>query len=452
MTDCNICCEKYTKNREKIECTYCSFIACSTCCETYLLSENIPHCMNRECKKEWTRNFMNTNFTKKFMTKTFKYHQEKVFLDRERSLLPATQEVVERIIRNEKVSLEVQKINEQIDILKKKKQEILDLHLLNEEINNLSDKKERKQFIRKCGSENCRGFLSTQWKCGICDKFTCNKCHVYKEKEEDHVCKTEDVETAKLMNADCKPCPKCATMIFKIDGCDQMWCTQCHTAFSWKTSAIETVIHNPHYYEYLRKTRGSVPRNPADNRQCEQALTSRTIGMESIFNPRKNPELTSLHRSASVIVGTTLHIIYVEIPYFHVNNVINNEPLRVSYLRNTITEEEFGIKLQRQHKSYHKKREIHGILTMYTQTVTDILFRFMDFHRTNIKSSTEIVLIRGLTAILNEVTSLIEYVNNCLNDISINYQCVTYKITIPPNNSMEFHTVLQSINKKGSGK
>ena len=32
-----------------------------------------------------------------------------------------------------------------------------------------------------------------------------------------------------------------------------MWCTQCHTAFSWKSGQIQTRVHNPHYYEWLRE-------------------------------------------------------------------------------------------------------------------------------------------------------------------------------------------------------
>jgi hypothetical protein len=165
---------------------------------------------------------------------------------------------------------------------------------------------ERAHFVRKCPMEDCRGFLSSAWKCGLCQTHVCSKCHepklegegtvedvqedtkevtegIKQENTEDtkqeeeetagirprgHVCDPNNVETANLLKKDSKPCPKCACIIFKISGCDQMFCTQCHTAFSWKTGAIETkVIHNPHYYQYLRdqSANGEIPRNPLDN-------------------------------------------------------------------------------------------------------------------------------------------------------------------------------------------
>ena len=99
----------------------------------------------------------------------------------------------------------------------------------------------RRQFIMACPMENCRGFLSSGWKCGVCDARICKDCHERKEDADDtnpdamkvdHVCDENIKASVALMKHDSRPCPSCASMIFKIHGCDQMWCTQCATAFS----------------------------------------------------------------------------------------------------------------------------------------------------------------------------------------------------------------------------
>lgn len=81
--------------------------------------------------------------------------------------------------------------------------------------------REKRTFVRPCPANDCRGFLSTAWKCGICENFTCPHCHEVKGKSRDapHVCLQENVETAKLLAKDTKPCPNCGTRIFKISGC-----------------------------------------------------------------------------------------------------------------------------------------------------------------------------------------------------------------------------------------
>ena len=122
---------------------------------------------------------------------------------------------------------------------------------------------ERTKFIKACPSPECRGFLSSQWKCGICQNFTCPDCHEIKGPERDcgHVCDENAKATATLLANDTKSCPNCGTGIYKIEGCDQMWCTECHTAFSWRTGRIENNIHNPHYYEWMRRNGGEMPLN-----------------------------------------------------------------------------------------------------------------------------------------------------------------------------------------------
>jgi hypothetical protein len=192
--------------------------------------------MDNSCKKEWTRKFMVESFPKNFINKEWKNMKMEKEVENEKSLLPATQLLFQNSKKTSKNSKEV-------------------------------------IFHRKCSVENCRGFLSSNWKCGLCSAYTCKHCHL--EKKEGHRCDKDLVATISFLQDDTKPCPKCTTAIHKIDGCDQMWCTVCHTAFSWRRGTIETRIHNPHYYEWLRRD-GELQRNDGDY-ECGRNIDNRNL-------------------------------------------------------------------------------------------------------------------------------------------------------------------------------
>jgi len=86
---------------------------------------------------------------------------------------------------------------------------------------NKEEKEEKRKFIRRCTINNCQGFLSTAWKCGICEFYSCSKCFKPKTKKQDdpHECLKDDLETAELIKKDCKPCPNCGEFIMKTSGC-----------------------------------------------------------------------------------------------------------------------------------------------------------------------------------------------------------------------------------------
>lgn len=215
---CNICCDDYNKStRSKISCAYCDFEVCRTCCETYILSENIPKCMKLECGKEWSRKFLRENFTNVFLTSKYKEHLEDILFDQEKALLPATQPLVEEKIRKNNVQKQIKEVDNLIRELFNRKRE-LEYSLLHSSENIESD---RAKFTRQCPANGCRGFLSTQWKCGICEQWSCPDCHELKGPNRDceHKCDPNNIETAKLLEKDSKPCPKCQSLIFKISGC-----------------------------------------------------------------------------------------------------------------------------------------------------------------------------------------------------------------------------------------
>ena len=174
--------------------------------------------MNPECSKPWTRKQIRDAFTLVFINGTLREHKERVLFDKERALLPATQSIVEGKIEAKKIQKEIHAVYEQMAGLRR---QVEQLELARRQAETHRPRAEARAFVRACPAEECRGFLSTQWKCGVCEKWTCPECHIVKgyTRDAEHTCNEDDVATARLLAADTKPCPKCATGIFKIDGC-----------------------------------------------------------------------------------------------------------------------------------------------------------------------------------------------------------------------------------------
>jgi hypothetical protein len=260
------------------------------------------------------------------------------------------------------------------------------------------------------------------------------------DRDCEHTCNPELVETAKLLAKDTKSCPKCQAKIFKIDGCDQMWCTQCHTAFSWKTGAIQTSIHNPHYYEWQRKN-GGAPRVAGDV-ECGQELNHTTFdhfrnailrGKHKRFLNYCNPnsidgyDWTARQHSLKVnanglsdIIRRTIHNERIELPQFRTDYLEKNQELRVQYLCNEIDEDTFKILVQRNDKKHRKNNEICQVIQVSVTAVTDIVFRIID----NLKNS--VCGEDKFDELMSEFNGVREYCNEIFKDISFAYGCVQY--------------------------
>ena len=428
MNQCVICVEKInlTKN-SPIKCEYCDFIACRKCCMTFILNEIEPKCMNTmTCNRIWTRQFIVKTFSNVFINKQLKKHREQIIFDRERSLLPSTQPIVERQIKIEQFDNDMQKKMIEINKLKK---DIFEKQ--REKIKYLDENsiriKQRATFIRPCSVSNCRGFLSSQWKCGLCEKWTCSHCLITKETgyEDEHVCDDDNVASATLILKETKSCPTCGIGIYKIEGCCQMFCTQCNTAFDWTTGRIFTNnIHNPHYFEWIRRTGGN--ENTIENQQnnCNHPIFNQNIYIV-IRNKIKERNCligseidVDLQQKIHNIIRRMIHLNQVEIPHcneFILNPNDYNTDLRIRYLRNIIDEEEFKKLLQRKDKKRQKYQEILNILQMIYNASVDIIMRIArDLSNKTWKMD--------VFDPLNEIDELIQYANECFHDISNTYQ------------------------------
>lgn len=416
---CAICDETINiSTRKVVSCTYCSFEACRTCCETYVLNESTPKCMNTSCGREWPRQFMREQFTNIFMTGKLKNHRENTLFEQEKALLPSTQPIVENMIKREHNNKIISDIQQKINVLVNQRRTI---ETENYNLGRNPRSTERSEFVRACPDEHCRGYLSTQWKCGICEQWVCPDCHEIKGfvRDVQHTCNPDNLATARLLANDTKQCPKCHTGIFKIDGCDQMWCTQCHTAFNWRTGRIQENVHNPHYFEWLRRNGNQIPRDQEDVPCGHNQLTH--VAYREIANL-----LRSKHASHELsiptallmehVVRNTIHLRYTVMDQRNQENeyTTKNQDLRVQYLRKLIEEADFKIKLQQNEKKYQKKREINNVYDILVNAITDITLRFQQHLKTAHAGNCNM-------DILDEINPIVQYSNECFQDIGKTY-------------------------------
>ena len=444
MTEsCNICCEKYNQSvRKQVKCSFgdCEFSACKTCIRTYLLNTTAdPHCM--KCKKGWEEKFIVANLNRTFCNKEYKSHRKTLLIDREISRLPETIHLAERQkrvdIEEEKAKTlnhEIQDLTKALNGLKVKRSMMVNniYHIRHgTDENNLTPG--RHKFIMACPNTDCRGYLSTQYKCELCNLFTCPQCLelIGYTKTDPHECDPNSVASAEMIKKDTKPCPSCGVRIFKISGCNQMWCTECKVAFDYNTGKIDTgTVHNPHYYAHMaQQNNGVAPRNPQDV-VCGGLIELRRLHNQ-IFNKIKqgivdNDKYIVLTSYMNGIHRAISHITYLDLPRIRVavRDLTDTEGLRVQYILGKIDKKEMGMKIYS--KDIKRKKEIE-LLHLYELLSVVGIENFNTIYQSarnlpNLISVADgIVFIEEVNSKITILDNLREYCNNEFAKISVTY-------------------------------
>ncbi len=455
MPDCSICCESFTRTRKAVACPYCATEFCRECLHTSLLNMGEPACFVPTCKTPWNDEFLTTACHKAWLRKEYKQHRENLLLDLERARLPEAQEDA---IRYQEALQAVNEANRKIkdierrnanlpeyqvyvalkarnapltevwraeDAYKKARAEIIsemdaiwspeyrtnkfivsrtgklyvpdaDAGGAGAESKPAEKPREGYVFMMRCPADACEGFVGKSWSCGLCKMKVCKECR--EPSGAGHACDEAKVLNVKALVQEAKPCPKCASMISKVDGCDQMWCTQCHVAFSWRTGQKETLVHNPHFYEWMRRNGRAMASGAVDVGAAGGAGGAGGCGnafdrmpphelfghVARIYGqmyglPQKHAMVTvrmNLHNHArklielhASVVGPITQRATNEIPASEERRRV----LRVRRLLKEITDEEWKVALQREEKARKKTRLLADIYGMYMMASAEIL-------------------------------------------------------------------------------
>lgn len=433
---CNVCCESFNKStRKEIQCTTCKYSLCMTCFEHYQSEHSGLYevsCMN--CKQLWESQYVHENVPSAVIkrltarTKTRLRESEIAYMP-ESQLYAEYGRKVETLKVNEYLDIvrkqhdamfalaqnEMKPTKEQVSFIELRKeikthknkaadlsryihewrqhqrlsrhfQDIADPDLYERTFpqsgSTSKDKNPKEKTVNvlcPCPGETCRGFVTrTHNQCGMCNIRLCGKCLQISPKDEDkHECKPDDLESARLVLNSSKPCPKCAVRIQKIEGCDQMWCTQCKTPFSWKTGQeiVGGMIHNPHYYEWARNN-GRV-NHGFDFNNCEglpeMRYVSRHIQLVFFRNDDQFP------RRAIEVHRKCVHFQQVERrnQTEHDDNFFKNLDIRIRWLNNQISDKQFESVLHRRYKQILVNQRINQVYDLVVTLCSDVFHRIL---------------------------------------------------------------------------
>ena len=270
--ECRICCHKYTKvgKRKKFKCPECDLSYCLACLTNFneLGGDEIT-CLN--CSAAFDVSFLRTNTSRIFMKTVYEKKRKDFLFAEQMSHCPVTGPFIECLKRKRCLAREMDRCWKQINMEKSKLQK---LHSQMGSENHFYGGKIQKTKVnaRVCTDARCNGvlqqdnaaadILALPLKCTSCSRQVCSRCAASITSSM-HECDPDDLESLRVIEKECKRCPRCGVNISLTQGCSQMFCTRCHAAFDWRN--LQTIengdyFHNP-YYEMFRHSNGGRSRD-----------------------------------------------------------------------------------------------------------------------------------------------------------------------------------------------
>ena len=445
VEECIVCCEPYNKTSHlPVECEQagCKYKVCRECVRAYLLnSVNEPHCM--ECKTNWSAKFM-LILSKGWLGETYRTHREKLLCDIELSKMAETMPEAERYKAWKKQEAVTNELRSRYLAMKLELDKMLgsvnDSSRLAHSIKSgKNTKEEKKEFFMPCPALNCNGMLSTQYKCGICELFACHDCHeiIGLDKTTEHTCDPNNVASALAIKKETKQCPGCHNRIFRVEGCSQMWCTGCHTAFDWNTGrkVVSERLHNPHWLEYQRSLNGGVaPRAPGDvpcggictRSQLNTTIVSKILKIKRTTTiPAGEAPTTNVDKMADNL--RWIHRIVENITFNDVREMreriqtlSNFTDQRIKYIVGEMTKEQLSTYIFRSDKTRQKNTELLNVFELLSAVGIDM------FNRLIANEHVDEVFVNEVRDQVEQYNKLRIYCNGLFAVISN-----TYSMTVP---------------------
>jgi len=452
MDFCNICANNVS-NFELKNCPNCKELACLKCIKKYILDTNSTDKKCMYCGFIFSRYVLTNILNKSFINgNIFKNHIKELLFKEEKTLIPYSLSFIERRNNIKNLKNIIKNLNNKIKnddlIFNSKKYSDLknELYSRNLELSYLLNNNNYNKYIYKypCANNNCNGFVNSFWICQLCENITCNHC--FNIKNINHLCIKDDIETANIIKNNSKPCPNCNISIIKSDGCDQMWCVNCHTTFDWKTLQIKKggVIHNPEYFRYMRDNGILIQRNINDNPcannydnafQILLEINNKYIKINENYLNYSTIDVL-YYKDVKILFDLFQNINHIEHSYlpnlirkYDYNNYLNwkNEE-RIKYLEKNITEKTYKINLA---KKYKERQFLNDFICIYQTLLDSSKITFINICN-NLENNIEISIKNNtkVTYIIDELKSLKNFLHLIHKEsIQINNLYNLYRVT-----------------------
>ena len=217
----------------------------------------------------------------------------------------------------------------------------------------------------KCPNQNCNGFiLQGQDTCTSCNVTICQQCldicHPNKK------CNDNIIKSIQLLKEETQTCPGCGIRIYKIEGCYQMWCTNCHTTFHYRTGQIlNETTHNPHYIEWRQSN-------------TKIAISEANLKLKCTYRHESYTLLLSIRQFLNEL---QLHVFDEQ---YKLNKLVRPQKrheIRIKYILNKISKHEFQKILYNRFKQISKQNCImklfENIQTIFESYLYHYIYRTM---------------------------------------------------------------------------
>jgi hypothetical protein len=264
-----------------------------------------------------------------------------------------------------------------------------------------------------------------------------------REMKRKHTCQEADVESLKEIRAHSRPCPNCKARIFRIAGCDTMWCTLCNTGFNWRTGLIikdAKGLHNPHYVDFIKKnpnfqynvkteeekseeekkTAAMVIDNPCDRVTLESFVSIDLNYMQSRMR-HLNCRLRDCFNAFQQQMGHMLD--YSRGKFIH-GNEYNEVGYALNYITDEWDEKQWRIRLEHHDRFRQTNEEYADVMLTWLVVMKDLLNGFISLDQTNLT-------IAKADEILKQMQQISEYTNNTLEGMNKIYKRKTNLIKVP---------------------